>query len=223
MIQESWEWIWVEKALFLDVSGKFWSHIKTVFWRTYLMWLLKSSFHFLGIWMYLYQQSCWLTLSILPKFLRKVVLWTHPLHCLVEVLVKSSIIIMTLILECFDMFLSSIDDLQALSWSNLMFCYALTELHVSSIYRILTGDMDGELPNIKKWIVFYPVYINSKKTIAEGRRLSISKACENPTCAEIGDCCSHLKLPFAIEVCRCKTFIKILCFCLCMLKFYIGS
>ncbi|GLU14080.1 hypothetical protein SLE2022_306710 [Rubroshorea leprosula] len=60
--------------------------------------------------------------------------------------------------------------------------------------------MNGELPNIKKWIVFYPVYINSKKTVAEGRRISLSKACENPTCAEIGDCCSHLKLSYAIEI-----------------------
>ncbi|XP_021889436.1 signal recognition particle 19 kDa protein [Carica papaya] len=54
--------------------------------------------------------------------------------------------------------------------------------------------------DIKKWIVLYPVYINSKKTIAEGRRISVSKACENPTCMEIGDCCSHLKLPYRIEV-----------------------
>ncbi|XP_015886153.1 signal recognition particle 19 kDa protein [Ziziphus jujuba] len=60
--------------------------------------------------------------------------------------------------------------------------------------------MDGDVPNIKKWVVFYPVYINSKKTIAEGRRICLSKACENPTCAEIGDCCSHFKLPFAIEI-----------------------
>ncbi|OVA17603.1 Signal recognition particle [Macleaya cordata] len=60
--------------------------------------------------------------------------------------------------------------------------------------------MDESIPNIKKWVVFYPVYINSKKTIAEGRRISASKACENPTCIEIGDCCSALKLPFAIEV-----------------------
>ena len=67
--------------------------------------------------------------------------------------------------------------------------------------------MDGEVPNIKKWIVLYPVYINSKKTIAEGRRIGLSKACENPTCAEIGDCCSHLKLPFAIEVCYCINII----------------
>ncbi|KAG2384413.1 Signal recognition particle protein [Vigna angularis] len=60
--------------------------------------------------------------------------------------------------------------------------------------------MDAQLPNIKKWIVMYPVYINSKKTMAEGRRIAVAKACENPTCAEIGDCCSYLKLPFAIEI-----------------------
>ncbi|KAK7264771.1 hypothetical protein RJT34_32381 [Clitoria ternatea] len=61
-------------------------------------------------------------------------------------------------------------------------------------------DTSSELPNIKRWIVFYPVYINSKKTIAEGRRISVAHACENPTCAEIADCCSHFKLPFAIEI-----------------------
>ncbi|XP_058079244.1 signal recognition particle 19 kDa protein-like [Magnolia sinica] len=61
-------------------------------------------------------------------------------------------------------------------------------------------SMDGDLLNIKKWMVFYPIYINSKKTIAEGRRISASNACENPTCMEIADCCKYLKLPFAIEV-----------------------
>ncbi|KAK2975286.1 hypothetical protein RJ640_001135 [Escallonia rubra] len=60
--------------------------------------------------------------------------------------------------------------------------------------------MDGDVPNIKKWNILYPVYINSKKTIDEGRRINASKACENPTCAEIGDCCSHLKIPFGIEI-----------------------
>ncbi|RWV86274.1 hypothetical protein BHE74_00042003 [Ensete ventricosum] len=54
--------------------------------------------------------------------------------------------------------------------------------------------------NIKKWKVIYPVYINSKKTVAEGRRIGVTKACENPTCIEIGDCCSYLKIPFAIEL-----------------------
>ncbi|OWM77238.1 signal recognition particle 19 kDa protein [Punica granatum] len=60
--------------------------------------------------------------------------------------------------------------------------------------------MDGQAPNIKKWVVLYPIYINSKKTIAEGRRISAAKACENPTCVEIGDCCNHLKVPSAIEI-----------------------
>jgi signal recognition particle subunit SRP19 len=60
--------------------------------------------------------------------------------------------------------------------------------------------MDGDIKNIKKWNVIYPVYINSKKTIAEGRRINETKACENPTCVEINDCCLHLKLPSAIEL-----------------------
>ncbi|KAH7658040.1 signal recognition particle subunit SRP19 protein [Dioscorea alata] len=60
--------------------------------------------------------------------------------------------------------------------------------------------MVGEQPNIKKWVVLYPVYINSKKTIAEGRRISAAKACENPTCLEIVDCCNYLKIPSAIEL-----------------------
>lgn len=60
--------------------------------------------------------------------------------------------------------------------------------------------MDGETPNVKRWVIIYPVYINSKKTIADGRRISATKACENPTCVEIADCCSYLKLPFAIEI-----------------------
>ncbi|KAG2292295.1 hypothetical protein Bca52824_038964 [Brassica carinata] len=46
----------------------------------------------------------------------------------------------------------------------------------------------------------YPVYINSKKSVAEGIRISLSKACENPNCIEISDCCKHLKLPSAVEV-----------------------
>ncbi|XP_047338322.1 signal recognition particle 19 kDa protein [Impatiens glandulifera] len=60
--------------------------------------------------------------------------------------------------------------------------------------------MDGEIPNIKKWVILYPVYINSKKKISEGRRISATKACENPTCSEIGDCLNHLKIPFVIEI-----------------------
>ncbi|XP_076900881.1 signal recognition particle 19 kDa protein-like [Bidens hawaiensis] len=60
--------------------------------------------------------------------------------------------------------------------------------------------MDGGTVNLKTWKILYPVYLNSKKTIAEGRRIPASKACENPTALEIGDCCGHLKIPFAIEI-----------------------
>jgi len=64
----------------------------------------------------------------------------------------------------------------------------------------MTMDGIGSSLNIKKWMVIYPVYINSKKTIAEGRRIGAEKACENPTCLEINDCCQHLKIPCAIEL-----------------------
>ncbi|KAF3332615.1 signal recognition particle protein-like protein [Carex littledalei] len=60
--------------------------------------------------------------------------------------------------------------------------------------------MEQELTSIKKWNIIYPVYINSKKTVAEGRRVSAAKACENPNCMEISDCCSHLKIPHAVEI-----------------------
>ncbi|GKU92702.1 hypothetical protein SLEP1_g6395 [Rubroshorea leprosula] len=55
---------------------------------------------------------------------------------------------------------------------------------------------------------FLSCYINSKKTVAEGRRigLSKSKSCENPTCAEIGYCCGYLKLPFSIEIDKAYPF-----------------
>ncbi|KAM0028442.1 putative signal recognition particle, SRP19 subunit [Helianthus debilis subsp. tardiflorus] len=60
--------------------------------------------------------------------------------------------------------------------------------------------MDGGAPNFKTWNIIYLVYINSKKTIVEGRRISATKACENPTALEIGDCYGHLKIPFATEI-----------------------
>ncbi|KAI3977684.1 hypothetical protein MKX01_009569 [Papaver californicum] len=61
-------------------------------------------------------------------------------------------------------------------------------------------EIDDSVANIKKWVVFYPVYINKKKTLAQGRRISAAKGCEDPTCIEIADCCTALKLPFAVEI-----------------------
>ncbi|KAG2466946.1 signal recognition particle 19 kDa protein [Polypterus senegalus] len=39
--------------------------------------------------------------------------------------------------------------------------------------------------HVNQSVCIYPVYINSKKTIAEGRRIAAEKAVENPTCSEI--------------------------------------
>jgi len=38
-----------------------------------------------------------------------------------------------------------------------------------------------------RWTCIYPAYINGKKSRADGRRVPVSKAVENPTYAEIKD------------------------------------
>ncbi|KAK9830565.1 hypothetical protein WJX72_012525 [[Myrmecia] bisecta] len=49
-------------------------------------------------------------------------------------------------------------------------------------------------------VIIYPSYLNSKKTVAEGRRLPVSKGCEHPSAPEILDCCiKHLKLQAELE------------------------
>lgn len=42
-------------------------------------------------------------------------------------------------------------------------------------------------PKIFRWICIYPAYLNSKKTLAEGRRLPKKYCVENPTHQEIRD------------------------------------
>ncbi|XP_035377685.1 signal recognition particle 19 kDa protein isoform X1 [Electrophorus electricus] len=39
----------------------------------------------------------------------------------------------------------------------------------------------------ERFLCIYPAYINSKKTLAEGRRIPTEKSVENPSCAEIRD------------------------------------
>ena len=50
-----------------------------------------------------------------------------------------------------------------------------------------------------RFICIYPAYLNNKKTIAEGRRIPISKAVENPTATEIQDVCSAVELNAFLE------------------------
>lgn len=55
-------------------------------------------------------------------------------------------------------------------------------------------------PAIKeRYMCIYPAYVNSKKTIAEGRRIPSEKGVENPTCAEIRDVLSAAGLNVLVE------------------------
>ncbi|XP_069481604.1 signal recognition particle 19 kDa protein [Ambystoma mexicanum] len=51
----------------------------------------------------------------------------------------------------------------------------------------------------ERFICIYPAYINSKKTLAEGRRIPIEKAAPNPTCSEIQEVCSTAGLTALAE------------------------
>ncbi|XP_059536738.1 signal recognition particle 19 kDa protein-like [Myotis daubentonii] len=50
-----------------------------------------------------------------------------------------------------------------------------------------------------RFICIYPAYLNNKTAIAEGRRIPISKAVENPTATEIQDECSAFGLNAVLE------------------------
>ncbi|VEN43137.1 unnamed protein product [Callosobruchus maculatus] len=52
---------------------------------------------------------------------------------------------------------------------------------------VLQWSPDKSYSEKERWICIYPAYINSKKTIAEGRRIAKSKCVENPTHQEIRD------------------------------------
>ncbi|XP_035744351.1 signal recognition particle 19 kDa protein [Egretta garzetta] len=51
----------------------------------------------------------------------------------------------------------------------------------------------------KRFICIYPAYLNNKKTIAEGRRIPIDKAVENPTSTEIQDVCAAVGFNVLLE------------------------
>lgn len=51
----------------------------------------------------------------------------------------------------------------------------------------------------ERWICIYPAYINSKKTIKEGRRIPKDKAVENPTYQEIRDVLAAAGMKVGVE------------------------
>ncbi|KAF4522722.1 hypothetical protein B566_EDAN010928 [Ephemera danica] len=51
----------------------------------------------------------------------------------------------------------------------------------------------------ERWICIYPAYINSKKTRAEGRRIPVDKAVENPTHQEMRDVLAASNVKVGVE------------------------
>ncbi|XP_043287921.1 signal recognition particle 19 kDa protein [Venturia canescens] len=51
----------------------------------------------------------------------------------------------------------------------------------------------------ERWVCIYPIYLNSKRTLAEGRKLSKDKCVENPTHQEIRDVLIAAGLKVGVE------------------------
>eukprot|EP01084_Bolivina_argentea_P095222 171207_1 len=52
----------------------------------------------------------------------------------------------------------------------------------------------------KRWRCIYPCYLNIKKTIAQGRKISKKYCVEQPHPSDIADVCKYLGLPFYMEL-----------------------
>ncbi|VDM37588.1 unnamed protein product [Toxocara canis] len=50
-----------------------------------------------------------------------------------------------------------------------------------------------------KWICIYPLYLNARKTIAHGRRISKEKAVDSPTSQEVFDVLSNAGFKVKLE------------------------
>lgn len=73
--------------------------------------------------------------------------------------------------------------------------------------RLPSGLESRGIPHSDKqrWKVIYPIYLNVKKKISEGRKLPKQYCVERPSVYDIADMCVFLKLPYVIEVRTGKT------------------
>eukprot|EP00931_Biecheleriopsis_adriatica_P009299 TRINITY_DN110374_c0_g1_i1.p1 TRINITY_DN110374_c0_g1~~TRINITY_DN110374_c0_g1_i1.p1 ORF type:complete len:162 (-),score=30.14 TRINITY_DN110374_c0_g1_i1:49-534(-) len=65
---------------------------------------------------------------------------------------------------------------------------------------MVAGSTLPEGMDVSKWQILYPNYINSKKTVQEGRRIAAEKACEHPRPQEMAEICEYLKIPHVLEM-----------------------
>ncbi|XP_063533519.1 signal recognition particle 19 kDa protein [Cydia strobilella] len=64
---------------------------------------------------------------------------------------------------------------------------------------ITSWNSEKKHSEVERWICIYPAYLNSKKTLAQGRRLPKSSCVENPTHQEIRDVLVATGLPVGVE------------------------
>uniref|UniRef100_A0A0G4G383 Signal recognition particle 19 kDa protein n=1 Tax=Chromera velia CCMP2878 TaxID=1169474 RepID=A0A0G4G383_9ALVE len=62
-----------------------------------------------------------------------------------------------------------------------------------------SSSSKGAPIDTSRWLVIYPNYVDSKKTIAEGRRIAQSAAAETPTLIEMIDICKFFEIPVIPE------------------------
>ncbi len=55
-------------------------------------------------------------------------------------------------------------------------------------------------PEWKNWRIIYPLYLNAKKTEAEGRRVGKARCVDNPTSNEIAEACKKLNYAAQVEL-----------------------
>lgn len=61
------------------------------------------------------------------------------------------------------------------------------------------ADGAAAAPDISRWVIVYPCYINSKLSIAEGRKLPKAQCCEDPLPAAMAQVAAKLGFQAAIE------------------------
>ncbi|KAJ8919117.1 hypothetical protein NQ315_012102 [Exocentrus adspersus] len=64
---------------------------------------------------------------------------------------------------------------------------------------VLQWGPDKNYSDRERWICIYPAYINSKKTLAQGRKIAKEKCVENPTHQEIRDVLIAAGLKVGVE------------------------
>ncbi|EEZ98192.1 signal recognition particle 19 kDa protein [Tribolium castaneum] len=72
-------------------------------------------------------------------------------------------------------------------------------MQASSSAPLLQWSPDKKHSDRERWICIYPAYINSKKTVAQGRRIAKEKCVENPTHQEMRDVLSAAGLQVGVE------------------------